>query len=124
MRLTRVRITIRRMMALVAISALLIIAGQWGYERYGRRTTMRVYFIGDLMRPEGQIATSPTAAEFSEQVSLLKSSITPDRWWLGNRSVTPSATNLSLIVGQTEDGHQQVAEWLRQRRERTYSHNQ
>jgi hypothetical protein len=116
MGLPRVKFTIVQMLALIAILAILLGVGQWVYDRYGRTTVTKTYYIGDLIRSEGQNGVNPAMAEFSEQAALLKSSVTPDVWWLGTRSVTPFPLSTSLIVRHTEAGHQEVAEWLRQRR--------
>jgi hypothetical protein len=83
MRLPRVRFTIRQMLVLIAILAILLGVGPWAYDRYGRQAVAKTYYIGDLIRPDGQIAVAPTLAELSEQAALLKSSVTPDAWWLG-----------------------------------------
>jgi hypothetical protein len=121
MRLPRVRFTIRQMLILVAILALLLGPGRWAYDRYLGRTLVKTYYIGDLVggtsrSPKGQTGFLAKVAVLSEQAALLKSSVTPDVWWVRTRSVTPSPLSMSLIIRHTDAGHRQVAEWLRQQR--------
>jgi hypothetical protein len=79
------------------------------------------YYVGDLIRPYGPIIDVPfTLGELSDQAAILRSSITPDVWWLGTRSVTPNTANGCLTVRHTEEGHRQVAEWLNERRDLMY----
>ena len=127
MRLTQLRFTIRRMSALIAVIAVLLVSGRWAYDRYFREGTTKVYYVGDLIgvtakklrQPGGGIPTQLTA-ELPRQAAILKSSITPDVWWFGTRSVNPSLPLMGLTVRHTEEGHQQVAAWLKQRRDRLY----
>ncbi len=49
--------------------------------------------------------------------------LTRDAWRLGPGQVIPFFLTKSLIVRHTEEGHQQVSEWLRQRRERLDTRN-
>jgi hypothetical protein len=110
------RFTLRTLLTVVALLAVLLGTGRWAYYRYINQTITKTYYIGDLIRPDGQIGVYPTMAELSAQAVLLKSSVTPDVWWFGTRSVTPFPVSMSLIIRHTEAGHQQVAEWLRERR--------
>jgi hypothetical protein len=121
MRLFRIRFTIRQILILIAILAILVRAGQWANDRYGGRTLVKTYYVGDLIQPHGPIGVPATMGELSQQAALLKSSVTPDVWWVRTRSVTPVPVSRSLIVRHTEAGHQQVAKWLRQRRESLYA---
>lgn len=116
MRLPRVRFTIRQMLMLIAISAILLGAGQWAYDRYVGQTWVKVYYVGDLITPTGQIGVPAPLAELSKQAAILKASVTPDVWWVRTRSVTPFPLSMSLIVSHTDAGHQQVDEWLRRQR--------
>lgn len=117
MRPPRVRFTIRQLLVLIAILAILLAAGQLAYDRYGGQTLVKTYYVGDLIRPGGQTGVSPTMPELA---AILKFSVTPDVWWFRTGSVTPFFLSKSLIVRHTAAGHQQVAEWLRQRRQRLY----
>lgn len=123
MRLPRVRFrfTIRRILLLIAVLAMLLRAGRWTDDRYGGRTRIKHHDVGDLIRPYGPIIDVPfTIGELSDQAALLRSSITPDVWWLGTRSVAPYAAAGCLTVRHTDAGHRQVAEWLLERRDRMY----
>ncbi|WP_165069091.1 hypothetical protein [Paludisphaera rhizosphaerae] len=119
------RFTIRRMLILIALLAVALGVGRWVYWRYLRQGVVHTYYVGDLAeippaatRP-GVI--SPQAlATLNGEADLLKSSITPDVWWLGTRSVSPFPTSAALVVRHTEAGHAQVAEWLRRRRDLFY----
>jgi hypothetical protein len=117
MRVPRVSFTILRMLVLIAILALLL---GWAYDRYVRPGYAQTYYVGDLIRPDGQVGVpADMAAALMEQAALLKSSVTPDvwwLWWLTTRWVDPLPTGSRLIVCHTEEGHKQVADWLRQRR--------
>jgi hypothetical protein len=122
-RATRVRFTIRQLLVLIAILGILLGVGKWAHDRYGGQTFVKTYYVGDLIRHDGQTGVSPTIGDLSEQAAILKSSVTPDVWWLSTRSVTPFFLSKSLIVRQTEWGHQQVADWLRQQRKSLYARN-
>jgi hypothetical protein len=76
MRLPRVRFTIRQMLMLIAILAILLEAGQWAHNRYGGQAWVKVYYIGDLITPTGQIGVPAPVAELSKQAALLKASVT------------------------------------------------
>jgi hypothetical protein len=116
MRLPRVRCTIRQMSILIVIVAVLVGAGRWVYDRYGGQTFVKVYYVGDLMTPSGQIGSPARVAELSKQAALLKASVTPDVWWVGTRVVSPFPPGPSLIVRQSQARHNQVDDWLRQQR--------
>ena len=60
-------------------------------------------------------------AKLAEEANLLKSSITPDVWWFSTRTVSPFPAAASLTIVHTEEGHQQVAAWLRERRDRYWA---
>jgi hypothetical protein len=115
-RLPRVRFTIRKMLMLIAILAIVFRAGQWADDRYGGQTFVTVYYVGDLITPSGQIGSPTRVAELSKQAALLKASVTPDVWWVGTRVVSPFPPGPSLIVRHSQAGHKQVNEWLRQQR--------
>ena len=128
MRPSQLRFTIRQMLALTAIVAVSLVSGQLAYDRYFREGTTRGYYVGDLIgvtaemlrQPGGGIAAQLTAAELPRQAAILRSSITPDVWWFGTRSVNPSPPTMCLVVRHTEEDHQQVAAWFKQRRDRLY----
>jgi hypothetical protein len=61
--------------------------------------------------------------ELSKQAELLKASVTPDVRWVGTGKVAPFLLSMSLIVRHANAGHQQVGEWLRQRRKLIERHN-
>lgn len=120
----RVQFTLRRILILIGIVAILLGTGRWAYRRFAGPVFTKIYYVGDLMRPDGDIRTPATVAELNEQAALLKSAVTPDEWSWSNRSVTPSdLRSFSLVVRQSKDGHQQVADWFRHRRDRQYARN-
>ena len=119
----RVQFTLRRMFILVMIVALLLTTGRWAYHRYAGPVVTKVYYVGDLVRPDGDIGTPATMTELSDQATLLKSSITPEVWWLPTRAVTPAPSAFSLIVRHNQVGHEYVKSWLRQRRDRLAASN-
>jgi hypothetical protein len=126
MRLTRIRFTIRRMLGMIALTAVVLAVGRWGYYRYVDHGFAKTYYVGDLMevsvRPGGGVITLPNHnAKLAEQAALLKSSITPDVWWFGTRTVNPFPLSASLRVVHTKAGQKQVATWLEQRRTRFYA---
>jgi hypothetical protein len=121
MRLPRVRLTTKLLMILVAIAALVIHFAPGIYDRFAGPRFNKTYYVGDFLSEEGSVVGSPTSkAELSEQAVVLKSSVTPYAWWLADRSVTPSSSNLTLTVRHTEAGHEQVGAWLREKRRRLY----
>jgi hypothetical protein len=83
------------------------------FDRYAYTTIIQTYYVGDLL--------PRNSAQFSAEVpriaELLKSSATHDIWSSRNRSITPFPLSLSLIISDSKSGHQQVADWLRKRRE-------
>jgi hypothetical protein len=103
------------------------------FDRYAYTTITQTYFVGDLLpRDSAQLRTelskfyvgdllprdsAQLRTELSKFAELLKSSATHDIWSSRNRSVTPFSLSLSLIVSDSRSGHQQVAAWLRKRRE-------
>ncbi len=124
-RLSRARFTIRRMLGVISLLAVLLAVGRWGHHRYVSRGFTKTYYIGDLIgvrpRSGGLAFPANLNSKLAEQAGLLKFSITPDAWWFGTRSVKPFPPAASLTVLHTQEGHQQVATWLRQRRARFYA---
>ena len=118
MTLSRTQFTLRRMQVLVLVAAILLVTGQWAYRRFAGPMVTRVYYVGDLIQGDRPIQTPATPTELSNEARLLRLSVTPDVWWLSNRSVTPGPLSLSLIVRHSASGHKQVQAWFRQRRDR------
>jgi hypothetical protein len=122
----RARFTIRRLLFLIAFVAVALAVGRWGYPRYFSRGFTKTYYVGDLLgvrlRPGGGIMTAPNHnSKLAEEAALLKSSITPDVWWFGTRTVSPFPLSASLRVVHTKEGHELVAAWFRQRRDRFFA---
>ena len=72
MRLPQVRFTIRQMLMLIAILAIVFGAGQWAYDRYGGQTFVTVYYVGDLITPSGRIGFPARVAELSKHTASPK----------------------------------------------------
>ena len=123
MRRPRVQFTMRRMMVLVGILAIFLGLGRWAYLRYAGKVVTRGYYVGDLIHPNANRVLSVSKAELNEQAELLKSSVTPEVWWLetGRASVTPVPLSESLLIRHTEHGHQQIGAYFQQRRDRLYN---
>jgi hypothetical protein len=121
------RFTIRTMLVVVALLAVLLGPGRLAYFRYASPGITKSYYVGDLMGVTAGMLRSPGGipaqimAKLPEEALFLKSSITPDAWWFGTRSVKPFPAATSLVVIHTTEGHQQVASWMKQRRDRFYS---
>ena len=88
-------------------------------------TFAKVYFVGDLLVPDGARRGD---VDMTALVELITASVTPGAWRVldshggvlddrdGSRSITPFARDLTLIVRQTAEAHEQVAERLDQLR--------
>ena len=118
------RLTIRTMLTVIALLAVSLALGRWAYFRYANPGITKIYYVGDLMgvtagmlRSSGGIPAQ-IKSKLAEEALDLKSSITPDAWWFGTRSVKPFPAAMSLVVVHTTEGHQQVASWMKQRRDR------
>jgi hypothetical protein len=121
------RLTIRTMLVVIAFMAVSLGLGRWAYFRYASPGITRTYYVGDLMGVTAEVLRSPGGipaqlkAKLPEEALVLKSTITPDVWWFDTRSVKPFPAAMSLVVIDTPEGHQQVASWMKQRRDRLYS---
>src|SRR6266576_370747 len=104
------------MLLLVAIWAIFLAAWHWADDRYCRPRFTKTYYVGDLLRPDGQIGARPTKAKVAELAELLQSSVTPDVWWFKLGSVRPYPLESSLNVRHTVADHWQVETWLSERR--------
>ncbi len=119
MRLPAMRFTIRGLLAVIAGVAVLLALGRWGHNRYLSPGITKTYYLGDMMRfilPTPKARLASINANLAEAAALLKSSITPDVWWFSTRKVSPFPAAASLTIVHTKEGHQQVAAWLRERR--------
>jgi hypothetical protein len=108
MRLPRVRFTVRRLMAVVAVVALAL----WGYSRYLCEITVKTYDVEVLVDDPTPVGKTAGLAALAAR---MRSSVTPDCWWL-TASVTLSATSCALDVRHTEEGHEQVQGWLNRKK--------
>ena len=119
-RLTRVRFGMRSMLGVIALLAVLLAIGRWCYPRYISRGFAKTYYIGDLIGarvgPGGSVFPASLNSTLADEANLLKSSITPDMWWFGTRTVSPFPPAAGLTVLQTKEGHEKVAAWFKQRR--------
>jgi hypothetical protein len=119
--------TIRRMLVVIALLAVSLELGQRAYFRYASPGIIQTYYVGDLMGVTGDMLRSADGvpvqlkAKLPEEAIFLKSSITPDVWRFGTRSVNPFPAAMGLVVTHTTEGHRQVASWMKQRRDRLYS---
>lgn len=90
----------------------------------------RVYEVADLVVPiPGQVAasTSPDAADqqpaereadYDSLIELITSTVAPETWYEvgGPASIAPFETNLALVISQTEQIHEEIADLLEQLR--------
>ncbi len=110
MRLPRVRFTMRRLMIVIGLLAILMAGAieltQWARARYRGQRFVQFYYVGDLIGPK----------TLAEEAAELKGSITPDFFWFGKASVTPYNLTTGVIVRHTREGHEQVKSWLRSQR--------
>jgi hypothetical protein len=125
MRLTRVRFTIQRMLGVIALLAVLLAIGRWVYFRYVNRGFTKTYYVGDLIgvsvRSGSITFPANLNSKLADEAISLKSSITPDVWWFGIRTVNPFPPSAGLAVLHTKEGHEKVAAWLKHRRTRFYA---
>jgi general secretion pathway protein D len=68
--------------------------------------------------PFGPPASGGAQADFQPLMELIQSTIAPDTWQAngGNGAISPFFTNLSLVVSQTQEVHEQIADLLEQLR--------
>ncbi len=71
------------------------------------------YSIADLVAPTREIGTK---AEYLPIIELIKSSIEPDSWSGESGQITFAEPTLSLVIRQTPEVHQQIAQLLSQLR--------
>ncbi len=116
------------MLVVIAVFAVILTIGRWSYYRYVCRGITKNYYVGDLIGvtlqmvpPAGGRFPASLNAQLAKEAVDLKSSVTPDVWWFGARTVTPFLSAASLTVGHTKDGHSQVAAWLKERRKQFYA---
>ena len=126
MRLTRVRFRMRSMLGVIALLAVMLAIGRWGYPRYISGGFTKTYYVGDLIggvSVQSGRFTFPASlnSKLADEAVLLKSSITPDVWWVGTRTVSPFPPSAALKVKHTKEGHAQVAAWFKQRRLSTWA---
>jgi hypothetical protein len=124
-RLTRVRFTMQSILGVIALLAVLLAIGRWGYSRYVRRGFTKTYYIGDLIgvsvRPASVTFPPSHNSKLADEAILLKSSITPEVWWFGTRTVSPFLPSAGLMVLHSKEGHEKVASWFKQRRTSFYA---
>jgi len=95
--------------------------------RVAGRATLRVYNVADLVVPipefvsiTGSQAESvrPDGLEFETLIDLITSTITPSTWSSagGPGSIEPFPSNLSLVISQTGNVHDRIADLLEQLR--------
>jgi hypothetical protein len=133
---SRGKFSLRGLLLLVMFLTTFTWYGLRVFDRYAYTTITQTYYVGDLLpRDSAQLRTelskfyvgdllprdfAQLRTELSKFAELLKSSATHDIWSSRNRSVTPFSPSLSLTVSDSRSGHQQVADWLRKRREEKY----
>jgi hypothetical protein len=110
---SRWKCSVRGLLMLVVISAFSTWCGILVFDRYACKDYSKSYYVGDLVHLDSPQQMATELPKFAE---LLKSSTPPDRWSSRNRSITPFFLSVSLIVRDSESGHQRVADWLRERR--------
>jgi hypothetical protein len=115
MRPPRVQFTVRSLIVLIAVVAVLL----WGYDRYGGMSYSVAYYVGDLVRSADGREIPVNQAELAKLAVRLKSeTVGPDVWWLRRGSVTPFVLSHSLIVRLPPSGQRRAQDWLLQERRR------
>jgi general secretion pathway protein D len=68
--------------------------------------------------PFGPAAGGGSQADFQSLISLIESTVAPQTWSNvgGQGAIQPFATNLSIVVSQTQEVHEQIADLLEQLR--------
>jgi hypothetical protein len=108
----RWRISVGSLMLAIVVVALLV----WGGKEVAMRRKLgteftRTYPVGDLLSGPASITSEMEAIS-----KTLTSSVAPDEWWPGHRTVTPFPMTLTVIIRDTEEGHDRVRSWLQERR--------
>jgi hypothetical protein len=114
MHLPRRRITLGFLMTSLAVATILLWVGLGLWDRVTAKRIVKTYYVGDLLKTAGP---EDVGRELSRCVGTVTSAVPLGFRWSRPRSVKPFPLTLSLIVDDTEPGHDQVATWLRERRE-------
>ena len=71
-----------------------------------------VYPVGDLVLPPN--STEETQADFDSLIDLIKTTVKPTSWddTGGAGSITPFENNLSIVVSQTQEVHEEIEQLL------------
>jgi hypothetical protein len=109
---SRWKLSVRELAVLVVIAALSTWCGIGIFDRYSRTMITKSYYVGDLLHPEG----SQAASDLNKFAELVKSSVSRDLWSSRNRSIIPFYLSKSVIVRDSNAGHQRVANWLYKQR--------
>jgi hypothetical protein len=109
---SRWKLSVRGLLIIIVVAALSTWGGLGVFDHYVCTPITKVYYVGDLLHPDA----AQEAADLPKLAELLKSEAPRDMWSSRNRSVTPFFLSASLIVRDSNSGHQRVADWLRKHR--------
>ena len=81
-------------------------------EEAGNRLLTKVYPVGDLILPPGTPEDGDEAnmADFDSLIELISATVQPTTWDAvgGSGTIAPFDTNLSLVLSQTEEVHDEI----------------
>lgn len=108
--------SIRVLMLLVLIAALPSMYGKHLLDQKRHTLRTETYYVNDLVPVNEKPENHPDHSQLNQLAATVKAEAPKDPWLKGSRSITPFFLNNSLIVRDSEIGHQHVAEWLKKRR--------
>jgi hypothetical protein len=108
------RLGLRGLLILVALAAFCVWSGIGIHERYASSpTVVKTYNVSDLMIP-GAV----TSVELPKLAARLESSPGLHLWGSRSRAIIPFPLSQSLIIRESDAGHQCVEAWLQKQRSR------
>jgi hypothetical protein len=120
MRLPRVRFTMRRLMVVIGLLAMLMAGAieltEWARARYHGQSIVKTYYVGDLIGANTNSTGPAVSLTVAGMAGQIKGLIAPDYFWFGTASVTPFNLSTSVIVRHTKQGHERIGNWLRSQR--------
>jgi hypothetical protein len=73
----------------------------------------RTYYVGDLLQTTPPIKLPPTdPVDFAPIIDYIQTMVTPESWKEGGGSIQEYYPNLSLVIRQCEEEHDQIVELL------------
>lgn len=80
------------------------------------RTHVRSYDVQDVM--PAKLTGTGVLLNFDPIVRDIQKEVLPNTWDGGSATISDYPNNISLIISHDADGHERIAAWLKQRRER------